>query len=68
MGNIDSFVGEDNIITVATIYVNADSAPQALDRALYRLERIAERTGRVFSIETYTTRKLADNSYQIDFA
>lgn len=68
MGNMDSFVGEDNMITVATIYVSADSAPQALDRALNRLERIAANTGRVASIETYTTRKVADGRYQIDFA
>jgi hypothetical protein len=68
MTTSDSFVGEDNMITIATIYVSADSAPQALDRALNRLDRIAENSGRIASIETYTMRKLADGRYQIDFA
>jgi hypothetical protein len=68
MGNTDSFVGEDNMITIATIYVSADSAAQALDRACNKLDRIAENSGRIASIETYTTHKEADGRYRIDFA
>lgn len=68
MGTEDTFVCEDNMITLATMYISAGSAPQALDRALNKLALIAMKTGRVASIETYTIRSAADGRYQIDFA
>lgn len=68
MGNTDSYVGEDNLITVATIYVSADSAPRALELALNKLDRVATNSGRLASIETYTMKLVGEGRYEISFA
>lgn len=68
MGQNDSYVGEDNMITIATIYVTADSAPRALELALNKLDRVAENSGRIASIETYTMKLVGDSRYEISFA
>lgn len=68
MGQNDSYVAEGNVITIAKMYVTAHSAPAALDRALTRLDRLANSTGRIASIETYTIKKVGDDRYEIDFA
>lgn len=67
MGQNDIYVGEDNLVTSATIFITAEGPAQALDRALNKIDRISGRSGRIFCIETYTIKRVGEERYQISF-
>lgn len=68
MTSNDTYVAEDNIISSATIYAHGANPAQALDRALNTLDRIADHTGRIASIETYTISVEYGDRYKVVFA
>lgn len=55
------------MITVASIFTTADTWQAALYKALDRLDKIAEKSGQVASIETYSIEKVGEDRYRIDF-
>lgn len=56
------------MITDLTVLITAANPAQALDRALNKIDRMAQISGQVVSIETYTVKRVDENRYQITFS